>query len=63
MKGTNANPEAGLDFNSELVGGINKILNGSSVPSDPYEEAQLRELAFWRWVATRGMLESPQWIF
>jgi len=59
MKGTNVNPETGLDLNPELVERVNKILNGSSVPSDPYEEAQLRELAFWRWVAYEGYAGKP----
>ena len=29
------------------------------MPSDPYEEAQLRELAFWRWVAFEGYAGKP----
>ena len=39
------NPETGVDLSSHLVEKINSVLNGSYVSSDPYEEAQLRELA------------------
>lgn len=54
MKGPSVNPETGVDLNQELIEKINKILNEGYVPPDPYEEAQLRELAFWRWVAYEG---------
>lgn len=53
------NPETGVDLSSHLVEKINSVLNGSYVPSDPYEEAQLRELAFWRWVAYEGYAGKP----
>jgi hypothetical protein len=49
-----SNPDTGYDLDAALINKINKVLNGSHVPSDPYEEAQLRELAFWRWVAYEG---------
>lgn len=48
------NPKTGIDLSPDLVEKINKVLNGSYVPCDPYEDAQLRELAFWRWVAYEG---------
>ena len=53
------NPETGFDLDHELIERINNVLNGSHVPSDPYEEAQLRELAFWRWVAYEGYSGKP----
>lgn len=33
---------------------IASLFEGSYVPENPKEDAQLRELAFWRWVAYEG---------
>lgn len=52
-------PKTGIDLSPDLVEKINHVLNGSYAPSDPYEEAQLRELAFWRWVAYEGYAGKP----
>lgn len=53
------NPETGLDLDAALVERINTVLNGSYIPLDGYEEAQLHELAFWRWVAYEGYSGQP----
>lgn len=48
------NPSTGLDLDPELVCKIADLLEGKYVAGDPKEEAQLRELGFWRWVAYEG---------
>ena len=63
MKGINVNPATGLDLNHELVARTNKVLNARYAISDPYEEAHLRELAFWRWVAYEGYAGKPHMEF
>lgn len=48
------NPPTGIDLAPELVKKIEDLFSGKYKATDPKEEAQLRELAFWRWVAYEG---------
>ena len=53
------NPPTGIDLNPDLVKKIADLISENYVPSDTQEEAQLRELAFWRWVAYEGYAGKP----
>ncbi|QNN58406.1 hypothetical protein H9K76_06065 [Diaphorobacter ruginosibacter] len=48
------NPITGSDLPRDVVEKIASLFEGSYVPENPKEDAQLRELAFWRWVAYEG---------
>lgn len=50
----NINPDTGEDLDYRMIDRIDKLLNGNLKSVDQFEEAQLRELAFWRWVAFQG---------
>ena len=55
------NPPIGYDLDSATVEKILDFLSGKYVAVDPREESQLRELAFWRWVAYEGYAgKSPE---
>jgi hypothetical protein len=48
------NPRLGEDIDQETIDKITYLLGGSYLPQTGTENAQLRELAFWRWVAYEG---------
>jgi hypothetical protein len=53
------NPPTGIDLDPDLVRKIEDLLSDTYNPADKQEEAQLRELAFWRWVAYEGYAGRP----
>jgi len=53
------NPPTGVDLDPDLVKKIEDLLSKKYSPADKQEEAQLRELAFWRWVAYEGYAGKP----
>ena len=44
----------GQDIAADEIAAIHRVLSGNACDLPPYREAQLRELAFWRWVAFEG---------
>jgi SAM-dependent methyltransferase len=48
------NPPTGYDISEVKIEQIKEVLTANLVQWSPWEEAQLRELGFWRWVAFEG---------
>lgn len=53
----------GRDIPVEVLTEMTSLLNGELTDLEPYREAQLRELAFWRWVAYEGYVHLPPELF
>lgn len=47
-------PETGIDIPPKKIIDVTEVLTSNQVNWTPWEEAQLRELGFWRWVAFNG---------
>lgn len=47
-------PSTGQDIPIEKVLEVHEVLTGKGLDLEPWREAQLRELGFWRWVAFEG---------
>ena len=59
----NANNSLGEDVDPETLVKIEKLFANKLPNVTPWEEAQLRELAFWRWVAFEGYADMPPEMF
>lgn len=57
------NPPIGYDLEPALVKKVTDLLTGNYAAADAREEALLRELAFWRWVAYEGYAGKPPELF
>lgn len=57
------NPSLGEDIDLETLDRVTRTLQGTYLPSTSNENAQLRELAFWRWVAYEGYAGKPPGAF
>jgi SAM-dependent methyltransferase len=53
------NPPIGEDIDPTTLDSVTGVLRGTYKPSSSNENAQLRELAFWRWVAYEGYNGRP----
>ena len=53
------NPSIGYDLDQPVLTKMAELLAGNYIATNPQEEAQLRELAFWRWVAFKGYAGKP----
>jgi len=53
------NPHLGEDIDPEILDRITRLLAGTYTAENNKENAQLRELAFWRWVAYEGYGGQP----
>jgi hypothetical protein len=52
-------PPLGEDIDPKVLDKITRLLRGTYTPRTSNENAQLRELAFWRWVAYEGYNGQP----
>lgn len=53
------NPCLGEDIDRKTLDKVSRLLGGTYAPETSNENAQLRELAFWRWVAYEGYNGQP----
>lgn len=53
----------GVDIDRSTLSDIERLMAGELKDIDPWREAQLRELAFWRWVAFEGYQSFPPEIY
>jgi SAM-dependent methyltransferase len=53
----------GEDIDPSTILEIQRLLENGLQPATAYREAQLRELAFWRWVAYEGYQDVPPVLF
>ena len=53
------NPSIGYDLDQPVLTKMAELLAGNYIATNPQEEAQLRELAFWSWVAFKGYAGKP----